>query len=87
MQVLANVKGAATGEVLVAQLGYVDEGGRVHESEDQPLLPVGRTRLLVTTGNPAEGALTLVAGPAASVNAPSRQRQSELVSEYTAPAQ
>lgn len=87
VQVVASVKGSAAGEVLVRQLGYVDEDGRVHESEEQPLLPLGGTRLLVTTGSPSGPALTLVAGPAASVKAETAQRQRELVGRYAAAAQ
>lgn len=62
------VKGDLAGDVVVSQLGYVDENV-THVSEGQPLLNVGGTYLLVTnpdtTGTDWQ---SLIAGPASAVS-------------------
>ena len=80
--VVANVKGQATGEVLVRQLGYVDEEGNAHPTEEQPLLEPGRRYLLVTTRD--REANVLMAGPAASVRTAGPASEARLVAEYRA---
>lgn len=80
--VVTGVKGEASGEVLVRQLGYVDDEGRAHPTEEQPLLEPGRRYLLATTRNGDEH--VLVAGPAASVRARDRAMEASLIAEYRA---
>lgn len=80
--VVAGVKGEASGEVLVRQLGYVGGDGRAHPTEEQPLLEPGHRYLLVTTRDGAEN--VLVAGPAASVRARDRATEASLIAEYRA---
>ncbi len=80
--VVANVKGEAAGEVLVQQLGYVDEDGNAHATEEQPLLEPGRRYLLVTTRG--DEANVLIAGPAASVRTAGPASEASLVAEYRA---
>jgi hypothetical protein len=84
VRVVRSVKGSASGEVLVRQLGYVDKDGRAHVTEEQPLLLAGGKRLLVTTQDPGSSEHQLIAGPAASVNAPTADHELQLVRDYTA---
>jgi hypothetical protein len=79
---VVNVKGQAAGEVLVRQLGYVDEDGNAHPTEEQPLLEPGRRFLFVTTRD--YEANVLMAGPAASVRTAGPASETRLVAEYRA---
>lgn len=80
--VVANVKGQAAGEILVRQIGYVDEAGNTHATEEQPLLEPGRRYLLVTTRG--DDANVLMAGPAASVRTAGPASEARLAAEYRA---
>lgn len=63
-----NVKGDLEGDVVVSQLGYVDDNV-THVTEGQPLLQVGSTYLLVTNlDTTGTGWQTLIVGPTAAVS-------------------
>jgi hypothetical protein len=80
--VVDSVKGKATsGEVQVRQLGYVDGDGRLHQTEDQPVLEPGQDYLLAVNSLPS-GGYVLVAGPTASVKAETAAKKEKLKKEY-----
>lgn len=81
VNVVDTIKGDAVGKVQVQQLGYVDQDGRLHESEDQPVLQNGKEYLLVTT-DAEDGTLTLLAGSSASVLAEDDAKKSKLKQDY-----
>lgn len=81
VDVLDTIKGDVAGTVQVQQTGYVDEGGRLHETEDQPVLQVGKDFLLVTTEG-EDGVLLLLGGSSASVLAEDDAKKSRLKREY-----
>lgn len=84
VSVLDSIKGSRIGEALVRQLGYVDDNGKEHHAEEQPLLAAGKRYLLVTTRQSGAGENTLVAGPSSSVEVGPAEHQRSVASEYRA---
>lgn len=66
VQVQDSLKGQLEGDVVVSQLGTATDG-ETQVTEDQPLLRVGQTYLLVTSWDANNNWQTLIAGPKASV--------------------
>jgi hypothetical protein len=61
------VKGQLEGEVIVSQLGYVT-GNETHVTEDQPLLVMGESYLLVTNPNTSgKDWQDLISGPMTAI--------------------
>ena len=80
VEVLETLKGKPASRATVSQLGYVS-GNERHETHDQPLLEVGATYVLATTG-PSDGVQTLIGGPVASARITSAETRKATVAEY-----
>jgi hypothetical protein len=79
IDVIRALKGSPPPALTARQLGYVDDDGVAHETEDQPLLDDGRVYVLALTGD--AGGYTIVGGPAAAARADGGEG-SPLVREY-----
>ncbi len=80
VEVLETLKGRPQSRAIVSQLGYVS-GNERHETHDQPLLEVGATYVLATTG-PSDGVQTVIGGPVASARITSADARRSTVDDY-----
>ena len=82
VQVQDRIKGSATEQVQVRQIGYIDDNG-THQMDAQPLLQPGRLYLLAMTNR--DGPVrTLVAGPVAATPLESEEEATKLKKEFEA---
>jgi hypothetical protein len=84
VEVLDTIKGKSVTvgtQIRVRQLGYLDNDGQLHQTEDQPILMAGRDYMLAANDNDGDG-LILVGGASAAAPAETSDKKSKLKKEY-----